>query len=126
MAITLWLLLAACVLAAVPTFTMHNALRLAVRASGEVQQQAKATARRAWWAVAVSTIVIALLGFRLQPKLIENFTSYSWADPFPVLALAGLIGVRLWDSRETESLMYLASAAYIFGMLTSTAFIAFR
>ncbi|MBZ5600773.1 MAG: hypothetical protein LAO79_00535 [Acidobacteriia bacterium] len=125
MAITLWLLVAAIAVAAVPTFTMHSALRLAVRASGEVQQHAKETARRAWWAVAGFTCMIAILGLSAQPHLVDHFANYTWANAFPVLALAGLMGVRLWDSKETESLTYFASAAYIFGMVTSAAFVAY-
>jgi len=122
MAINLWVLLAALVVAAVPTFTMHSALKLAVRADGAVQQQAKLTARRAWWMVAAFTCVIAMLAIRIQPRLLDHFVTYAWGNVFPVLALAGLIGVRLWDSKETESLTYFASAVYIFGMVGSTAF----
>ena len=124
MAISLWFFFAALAVAAVPTFTMHTALRLAVRASGETQLQAKQTARRAWWAVAGLTCLIAMLAIRSYPQMIDHFASYGWADSLPVLALAGLIGVRLWDSRETESLTYFASAAYIFGMVSSAAFVA--
>lgn len=122
MAINLWILLAALAVAAVPIFTMHSSLRLAVRAGGTIQEQAKATARRAWWMVAVLTCLIAMLGVRAQPHLLDRFATYSWGSVFPVMALAGLIGVRLWDSKETESLTYFASAVYIFGMLSSAAF----
>jgi len=122
MAINLMFLLAAFALAAVPTFAMHSALRLAVRAGGEIQEQAKMTARRAWWMVAAFTCVIAMLGIRAQPRLLEHFVTYSWGIVFPVLALAGLIGVRLWDNQETESLTYFASAVYIVGMVASIAF----
>jgi len=122
MTITPWLLALALVIAAIPTFTMHSSLRLAVRASGSIQQQAKETARRAWWAVAGLTCVIAMLAVRVQPRMLHNFATYTWGDLFPVLALAGLIGVRLWDSKEAESLTYFASAVYIVGMLSSAAF----
>ena len=121
MPITPWLLALAFVIAAIPTFTMHTSLRLAVRASGTVQQQAKETARRAWWVVAGLTCLIALLSLR---SFLHSFTTYAWGDVFPILALAGLIGVRLWDSKETESLTYLASAGYIAGMLGSAMFAA--
>jgi cytochrome bd-type quinol oxidase subunit 2 len=105
---------------------MHRALRLATRASGEARQRAKQTARRAWWAAAAFTLLLALLAAGLDPRLWANFAGSSWADAFPVLALAGLIGVRLWDRKETEVLTYLASAGYICGMLTSAALIALQ
>jgi cytochrome bd-type quinol oxidase subunit 2 len=121
MAITVWLWMAAIAIAVFPTLTMHKALRLAIRASGEVQEQAKETARRAWWAVMGFTCLIAILGFRAEPALVSHFANYTWANAFPVLAMAGLMGVRLWDSKETESLTYVASAVYIVGMVSSTA-----
>jgi len=92
MAITPWILALAFVVAAVPTFTMHSSLRLAVRASGSAQQQAKETARRAWLGVAGFTFLIAMLSLR---SVLHAFTTYTWGDVFPILALAGLIGVRL-------------------------------
>ena len=70
------------------------------------------------------TLVIATICVWFVPRSVENFSNYAWADSFPVLALAGLIGVRLWDSKETEALTYLASGTYIFGMLSSAAFVA--
>lgn len=125
MAITLWLWMAVIAVAAVPTIAMHSALRMAVRASGEVQRQAKETARRAWWAVAAFTCLLAIFALRAEPRMFEHFANYTWANAFPVLALAGLMGVRLWDSKETESLTYVASAFYIVGMLSSAAFVAY-
>jgi|SRR5579883_103938 cytochrome bd-type quinol oxidase subunit 2 len=124
MAITFWLLVTAIAVAAIPTFTMHSALRVAVRTSGATQFRAKTTARRAWWLVAGFTFMIAVLALRAQPDMVYHFADSSWANIFPVLALAGLMGVRLWDSKETESLTYFASAGYIFGMISSTAFLA--
>jgi cytochrome bd-type quinol oxidase subunit 2 len=125
MTMTPWLLALAFAIAAFPTFTMHSALRLAVRVSGTAQQHAKATARRAWWAVAGFTALIAMVGIGTQPQIVHNFATYSWGGIFPIMALAGLMGVRLWDSKETESLMCFASGAYILGMLTSAGFAAF-
>ena len=79
-------------------------------------------ARRAWWVVAGFTGMIAMLTVRVLPRTVYNFATYTWGDAFPVIALAGLIGVRLWDRKETESLTYFASAVYIVGMLSSAMF----
>jgi hypothetical protein len=54
--------------------------------------------------------------------MLHNFATYTWGDVFPILALAGLIGVRLWDSKETESLTCFASTVFIVGMLSTAAF----
>lgn len=125
MAITFWLMLAAIAVVVVPTIMMNNALRFSANASGSAQRNAQKTARRAWWAVAALTLVIATLVFSWQPGIIQRFTQYMWGPLFPVLALAGLIGVRAWDTHETEWLTFLASAVYIFGVVTTAIFIAF-
>jgi cytochrome d ubiquinol oxidase subunit II len=58
----------------------------------------------------------------VQPHLVENFSKYPWGYVFPILALAGLLGIRLWDKPQGELMTFLASATYICGMLTSAAF----
>jgi cytochrome d ubiquinol oxidase subunit II len=108
--------------AALVALTMHGALWLALKNEGEIRDRAKAIARRAWWAVAMITALITALSFWVQPHLKENFSKYPWGYIFPVLAIAGLIGIRLWDRQEGELIAFLASATYICGMLTSAAF----
>ena len=108
--------------AALLTLTMHGSLWIALKTAGEVQARAKKIARLSWYGVALFTIVVTALSFLVQPHLPENFSKYTWGYIFPMLALAGLIGVRLWDSKQTELLTFFASCAYICGMLTSAAF----
>src|SRR5271155_1080702 len=108
--------------AALLALAMHGALWLALKNDGEIRDRAQRIARRAWWAVALFTVLVTALSFRVQPHLAENFAKYPWGYIFPVLAIAGLIGVRLWDSQQAELMTFLASAIYICGMLTSAAF----
>jgi cytochrome d ubiquinol oxidase subunit II len=105
--------------AAAVTLTMHGALWVALKTEGEVQRRSKQVARRMWLSVAALTALITALSFKVQPHLFANFGAHSWGYVFPMLALAGLTGVRL--SRR-ELLAFLSSAAYIAGMLTSAAF----
>lgn len=105
--------------AAAATLTMERALWVAVNQEGEIQARAKRIARSAWWAVAALTVLIAVLSFQIRPHLADNFLNAAWPCAFPTVALAGLIGVRLWDRKETELLMFFASTAYTCGMITS-------
>jgi cytochrome d ubiquinol oxidase subunit II len=106
-------------IAAVLTLTMHGALWVALKTGGEVQRRSKQVARRMWWGVAVLTVLITALSFKVQPHLFENFAAQPWGYAFPILALTGLIGVRL---NQRELTAFLSSAAYIGGMLTGAAF----
>ena len=106
-------------IAAAFTLTMHGALWVALKTDGAVHQRAKRVARRMWWVVASLTVLITVLSFQVQPHLFENFAAQPWGYVFPLVALAGLIGVRL---SQRELIAFLSSAAYIGGMLTSAAF----
>ena len=103
-------------------FTITSGPGIALKTEGDVQARAKRIGRIAWYGVALFTILVTALSFYIQPHLPENFSKYPWGYIFPMLALAGLIGVRVWDSKQTELLTFFASCAYICGMLTSAAF----
>lgn len=118
---TFWYL-AALGVAAAATLTMERALWVAVNEAGEIQARAKRVARKAWWAVVGLTALIAALSFELRPHLADGFLKSGWGCAFPTLALAGLIGVRLWDKKETELLTFFASTIYVCGIITSAVF----
>jgi cytochrome d ubiquinol oxidase subunit II len=52
----------------------------------------------------------------------ESFAARPWGYVFPILALAGLVGARLMNSRLRELGAFLCSCLFILGMLTSVAF----
>ncbi|MGC1684671.1 MAG: cytochrome d ubiquinol oxidase subunit II [Candidatus Acidiferrales bacterium] len=108
-------------LAALAALTMHGALWVALKTSEDVSARASRLAKQVWWAVALLTIAITISSFKLQPQLAFGLRARPWGFVFPVLAVAGLLGV-LWFERERDELKaFLASCAYIIGMLTSAA-----
>lgn len=109
-------------LAAGATLTMERALWVAVNHEGEIQARAKRLARTAWWAVATLTAVLTAMSFNARPHLVDTFLQSGWGGAFPTLALAGLIGVRLWDKKETEVLTFFSSTIYVCGMITCAIF----
>jgi cytochrome d ubiquinol oxidase subunit II len=69
------------------------------------------------------SVAITWATFRVQPHVLESFRDrpYGWA--LPLLAISGLAAVR-WFLREGSSSLsaFLASCAYLLGMLTSVVF----
>ena len=107
--------------AALAALTMHGALWVALKTSDDVSGRASRLAKQVWWAVALLTIAITMSSFKLQPQLALGLRARPWGFVFPVLAVAGLLGV-LWFLRARDELKaFLASCAYIVGMLTSAA-----
>ena len=65
------------------------------------------------------TPVVSFLSFRIQPSIAAQFRNEPWGAIFPLLAVAGLLGVRWAMSRADELRSFLASAAHLAGMLLS-------
>jgi cytochrome d ubiquinol oxidase subunit II len=101
---------------------LHGALWVGMKTSGPVRERAAQLARRTWWGVAALTAIVTLVTFRVQPQVRENLTSWPWGFLFPLLALAGLAGVQFGRIRGDEQQAFLASCAYLTGMLTSVVF----
>jgi cytochrome d ubiquinol oxidase subunit II len=108
--------------AAFLALTMHGALWVAMRTPAPVRERAASVARRVWWGVAAITAAITAASFAIQPHLWERFTIAPWGAVFPLIALAGLLGVFLCKAPQCEMFAFLSSCAYIVGMLTSAAF----
>jgi len=108
--------------AALATLVLHGALWVALKTEGSLQDRSRHVARGAWWMVLVMTIVLTAITFKVQPAVPANLSGHPWGYIFPALALLGLAGM-LWFMRKRDDLKsFLASCAYIVGMLTSVVF----
>src|SRR5437879_3134514 len=66
--------------------------------------------------------LVTAVTFRVQPQVKENFTTWPGGFVFPLLAVAGIAGVVFELRRCDERKAFLASCAYLTGMLTSVVF----
>lgn len=104
------------------TLTLHGALWVAVKTEESLNQRARRAGRLVWWGVAVFTVLITVVTFEVQPQVPANLSARPWGYAFPALALAGLFLVRWFLFKGDDLKAFLASCAYIVGMLTSVAF----
>jgi cytochrome d ubiquinol oxidase subunit II len=107
------------------TLTLHGALWLAYRTEGDLLNRARALARHGWLAVAATTVLVTWASFSVQPQLAKSFAARPAGFVFPVLALGGLVAVRVALSLGKDLAAFLGSVAYILGMLTSVVFSVF-
>ena len=108
--------------AALFALTMHGALWVAMRSPTPIRERAGSVAQRAWWGVLAATVAVTVASFAIQPHLSGRFAANPPGYVFPVIAAAGLLGVFLCRSPETEMLAFVSSCGYLVGMLTSVAF----
>jgi cytochrome d ubiquinol oxidase subunit II len=108
--------------AALLALTMHGALWVRMKSPAPICERAALLARRAWWGVVAATVAITVASFAIQPHLSERFAEAPWGYVVPAFALAGLLGVFLCNTPQTEALAFFSSCGYLIGMLTSAAF----
>jgi cytochrome d ubiquinol oxidase subunit II len=108
--------------AALLALTVHGALWVALKTAGDVHRRARLVANRLWWGLAVWVTVITLASFQVQAHLAESFAERPWGYVFPLVALAGLVGMRLPESYRKGLDAFLFSCVFLVGMLTSAAF----
>ena len=108
--------------AAFLALTLHGALWIALKTNDPIRERARNMARIAWWCVAAFTVLITVITFRIQPQVTANFAQWKWGFIFPALAVAGLIAARRFLATHSDGKAFLASCAYLVGMLTSVVF----
>ena len=104
------------------TLTVHGASYVAMKTEGPVHDRSHAIAAKAWWGVLLSSIAGAAASFTIKPGMAANFGLYPWGLIFPVLGIAGLGGIRLFNRRHEDLRALLATGVFIIGMLGATAF----
>jgi len=107
---------------ALAALMMHGGLWVRLKTTGRVGERAVQLANGTWWVVAGLTALVTAVTFQVQPQVGENFKTWPWGMVFPVLAAGGLIAVRIFLAKGNERNTFLASAAYLTGMLTSVVF----
>jgi cytochrome d ubiquinol oxidase subunit II len=109
-------------LAALFALAVHGCYWVVFRTSGDLQARTRSFALKAWWLVAAFTGIITIASFSLQSHIAKEFVDRPWGVVFPLLALGGLIAMRLLSGRGRDLGAFLSSAIYLAGMLTSAAF----
>jgi cytochrome bd ubiquinol oxidase subunit II len=101
---------------------MHGALWVQLKTEGPVCQRSGGVASWTWWGVLLCTALLTMVTFGIQPQVIANFRTWPVAFILPALAIAGLAGIQFELRRGKELNAFLASCAYLLGMLTSVVF----
>ncbi|MEO5926209.1 MAG: cytochrome d ubiquinol oxidase subunit II [Bryobacteraceae bacterium] len=104
--------------AALAALTMHGALWIQLKNTGEVQKRASRLAYYAWGATRPLSIAITIASFKVQPHLSANFEANPWGIVFPAVALGSFIAIR----RLPEAPAFFSSCAFIVSALCSVAF----
>lgn len=101
--------------------SVHGALWVALKTDGDVNTRAKKVIDAGWIPLLVLAGALTVTTFIVQPHVPVRMSSQPWAYLFPLLAAAGLVGIKLFTSQGKELHAFLSSAVFLAGLLFSAA-----
>ena len=93
-----------------------------MKTEGGLGRRSRGIALKVWWAVAALTVAITVATFRIQPQVPANLAAHPWGYVFPAIAVLGLLATMALTRAGRDLQAFLASSAYLAGMLASAAF----
>jgi cytochrome d ubiquinol oxidase subunit II len=109
-------------LVALCTLLLHGGNFIAMKTTGVVQERARKLADRARWGTLVMSAAAIAAVSVVRPQLWNNYILHPWGFLFPVAGLSGLLALFLVRGKHSNGASFLASSAFIAGMLGATAF----
>lgn len=104
-------------LVALVALTMHGALWLGIKASGDLEQRARRIVQPLWLLVIALTVVSLAATIGVRPETLQNYYRYPVTFVVPVGVIASLACVWFWNRNGAPVKAFLASSAYLFFML---------
>jgi len=109
-------------LLALATLVVHGSNFIAVKTDGGLNARSRRISRRFAFATAALTLLATLATFWVSPWMLRSFNERPYGYVLPLVAMAGLVGMVVFNLRGNDRAAFLSSSAYITGMLTSTVF----
>ncbi len=104
-------------LVALVALTMHGALWITIKTSGELEQRARKVANPLWLILVVLTIVSLIATIAVRPASLDNYSHHPATFVVPIGVIAALIAIWFWNRSGKALYAFLASCAYLFFML---------
>jgi cytochrome bd ubiquinol oxidase subunit II len=109
-------------LLALTTLVVHGSNFVALKTENELNARSRRISRLFAFATILLTVLATLATFWVSPWMLQSFGARPYGYVLPLVAIAGLVGMILFNFRGSDRAAFLASSAYIIGMLTSTVF----
>jgi cytochrome d ubiquinol oxidase subunit II len=104
-------------LLALVALTLHGALWLTIKVSGDLEQRARRLVNPLWILLIVLTGISLFATIQVRPASLNNYSAYPVTYVVPVGVVGSLIAVFLWNRSAEPVKAFLASCFYLFFML---------
>jgi cytochrome bd ubiquinol oxidase subunit II len=97
--------------------TLHGALWLTIKVSGDLAQRAHRIVKPLWITLVILTGVSLFATVHVRPASLNNYSAYPVSNIIPLGVFASLPAIFVWSRRRQPVKAFLASCAYLFFML---------
>ncbi len=104
-------------LVALTALTLHGALWLTLKASGDLELRARKLVTPLLVALAALTLVSLIATIAVRPASLDNYYHYPVTFIVPVGVVASIVAIWLWNRKAQPLKAFLASCLYLFFML---------
>jgi cytochrome d ubiquinol oxidase subunit II len=104
-------------LVALVALTLHGALWLTIKVSGDLAERARRIVNPLWVALTALTGLSLLATIQVRPESLNNYGAYPVTFIVPVGVVASLVAVFFWNKTARPVKAFLASCLYLFFML---------
>ncbi|MDE3062529.1 MAG: cytochrome d ubiquinol oxidase subunit II [Acidobacteriota bacterium] len=104
-------------LVALVALTLHGALWLTIKVSGDLEQRARRIVTPLWLALAALTVISLIATIVVRPASLNNYYHYPVTFIVPVGVVASLAALWFWNRNAQPVKAFLASSVYLFFML---------
>ncbi len=104
-------------LVALVALTLHGALWLTIKVSGDLEQRARRIVTPLWLALAALTVISLIATIAVRPASLSNYYHYPVTFIVPVGVVASLAALWFWNRNAQPVKAFLASSVYLFFML---------
>lgn len=106
-----------CGISALVVVSLQGTLWLMMQAEGDFRLRCRRCAGSLWWAAAFCCLGATIATLSVQPRILANLEANSWISALAVLAMAGLIGIRVCLGAEFDLGAFASAGCLIAGSL---------
>ncbi len=102
---------------ALVALTLHGALWLTIKTSGELAERARHILAHLWFLLSTLTIISLIATIVVRPASLDNYFRYPFTFVVPVGVIASMAGIWLFNRKLQPVTAFLSSCLYLFFML---------
>lgn len=109
-------------LVALVALTLHGALWIVMKVSGDLAERARKLVEPLWLALAALTVLSLGATLAVRPAMLENYFRAPAMFVVPLGVVASLVGILIWNRGGEAVKAFLSSCIYLFFMLAGACY----